>query len=129
MAQPRVRPNLSSEKAARGLYALGDLVDVYDDDKHDGDVVRNPIAAPFVLIRVSGVTKAQVERYLDPETEDVLVGDRVERRVVRRRLFRVRLAGLPASVRQTLARDRYYETTLAALRTFIRNKATNQDEG
>lgn len=129
MAQPRVRPNLSSEKAARGLYALGDLVDVYDDDKHDGDVVRNPIAAPFVLIRVQGVTKAQVERYLEPEAEDRLVDGEVRRVVLRRRRFRIRLADLPAGVRQTLVRDRYYETTLAALRTFIRNKATNQDEG
>ena len=129
MAQARVRPDLSSEKAARGLYGLGDLVDVYDDDKHDGDVVRNPIAPPFVLIRVSGVTKAQVERYLEPEVEDRLVDGEVRRVVLRRRRFRIRVADLPTRVRQTLARDRYYETTLTALRTFIRNKVTNQDEG
>jgi hypothetical protein len=129
MAQTRSRPDLTPEVATRTLYVVGDLIDVYEDDRHDGDLVVNPIMPPFVLIKVTGVTKAQVERYLDPDVEETLVNGEVQRTVLRRRRFRLRVEDLPAGVRQTLTQDRYYETTLAAIRSFIRDKVTGLDEG
>ena len=117
-------------KDQRGSYKRGDIVDVYEDDRHDGDLVRNPIAPPFVLIRVNGVTAAQVRAYIEPQVTERIDPDQgFVREVVRRRLFRLRVDDLPLTVRQALVRDRYYETNAATVRRFIRNKVTNQDVG
>ena len=110
-----------SEKEQRGCYKRGDIVAVYDDDKHDGDLVANPIQPPFVLIRVTGVTAAQVQQYIQPERD-------AQMRPVRRRLFRIRVDDLPAGVIAQLQANRYFETTAAAVRQFIRNKVTGLDE-
>lgn len=128
MAETRIRPDLSTERATRGLYAYGDLVDVYEDRQHDGDLDRNPIAGPFVLFRVSDATKADVQRYIESETEERVVNSRVERVTVRRRQFRVRLSDLPARMRQELTERRYLDTTLADLRPYLFDKATGRNE-
>ena len=108
------------EKDARGCYKTGDIVAVHEDTAHDGNLERNPVQAPWVLIKVAGITKAQAERVLEPETESNVP----DARRITRRKFRLNPADLPAGVRQTIARDRYYETTLAQVRNFIRNKRT-----
>lgn len=110
----------NAEKDARGCYKRGDIVAVHEDSAHDGDLVRNPVSAPWVLIKVAGITKAQAERVLEPDMER----DEADGRRLTRRKFRLNPADLPAGVRQTIARDRYYETTLAQVRNFIRNKRT-----
>lgn len=112
--------NADPVKDARGCYKRGDIVAVHEDSAHDGDIVRNPVQAPWVLIKVAGITKAQAERVLEPDTER----DEADARRLTRRKFRLNPADLPAGVRQTIARDRYYETTLAQVRNFIRNKRT-----
>lgn len=117
-------------KDQRGCYKRGDIVDVYEDDKHDGDLVRNPITPPFVLIRVNGVTADQVRAYTEPEVTERIDPERgFIRETVRRRLFRLRVDDLPPAVRQALVRDRYYETDAATVRRFLRNKVTHQDVG
>lgn len=110
----------NAEKDARGCYKRGDIVAVHEDSAHDGDLVRNPISAPWVLIKIAGVTKAQVERAIEPEFD----ADGQDAKIITRRKFRLNPADLPAGVRQTIARDRYYETTLAQVRNFIKNKRT-----
>lgn len=112
--------HVDPEKDARGCYKTGDIVAVHDDSAHDGDLVRNPVQAPWVLIKVAGVTKAQVERAIEPEFD----ADGQDAKIITRRKFRLNPADLPAGVRQTIARDRYYETTLAQVRNFIKNKRT-----
>jgi hypothetical protein len=114
--------HVDSVKDQRGCYKRGDIVAVYDDDKHDGDLVANPIQPPFVLIRVTGVTADQVRQYVAQELD-------AQSLPVRRRLFRLRVDDLPAGVIAQLQANRYYETTAAIARQFIRNKVTNLDEG
>lgn len=95
------------------------------------DLAERPITdTTGVLIRVQGPTVNQVRRYLDPETVEELDPEtgQMRPRPVRRRLFRVRVDDLPTSVRAQLVATRYYATTLAAIRTFIRNKVTGIDE-
>lgn len=57
------------EKDARGSYKLGDIVEVLDDSKHNGDLVANPIAPPFYLVRITGVTKEQALKYMESHIE------------------------------------------------------------
>lgn len=103
-------------KDARGCYKLGDIVAVHDDSRYtDGE----PIAPPWYLIRITGVTKAQVVRLLEP-VRDTL--DPQTSRVLRRRRWRVNPADLPPAVRTTLQRDRYLSVTLAQARNYVRDK-------
>ena len=39
-------------KDQRGCYKRGDVVDVYEDDAHNGDLTQNPIMPPFAMVRV-----------------------------------------------------------------------------
>jgi len=49
------------EKEYRGCYKKGYVVEVFEDDKP----YVNPPAHPFVILQVTGVTKAQVENYMN----------------------------------------------------------------
>ena len=40
------------EKDQRGCYKRGDVVEVFEDDAHTGDLVANPIMAPFAMVRI-----------------------------------------------------------------------------
>ena len=108
------------EKDARGCYKTGDIVAVHEDSAHDGNLERNPVQAPWVLIKVAGITKAQAERVLEPERDR----DGLDAKTITRRRFRLNPADLPLAVQRALQRDRYYETTLAQVRNFIKNKRT-----
>ncbi len=107
-------------KDQRGCYNRGDIVAVHEDEAHDGDLVKNPVQAPWYLIRVTGVRKAQVERALEPER----TADAPDARVTRRRKFGLNPADLPPAAQQALQRDRYLSVTLAQARSYIRNKVT-----
>lgn len=108
-------------KDRRGCYKTGDIVEVLDDSKHDGDIVANPIAPPWYLIRVTGVTKEQVLHAMESEFNalDLSV-------VLTRRKFRLALASLPTSIRNRLLRDRFLEVSLAQARNYARNKITGE---
>ena len=115
-------------KDARGCYKLGDIVEVLDDSKHDGDIVANPIAPPFYLVRITGVTKAQAEKYMDRYIDPATVG--MENPVtLRRRKHNVEVNNIPAGVRATLLADRYIEFTWAQVKNYVRNKMTNELAG
>lgn len=134
---------------ARSCYKRGDIVDVYEDSRHDGDLVTNPIASPFVLVRIAGVTVAQAKSYLVPQqnapaTCAFCAGTGVHPApphgqsipcpacdgrgtvivTVRRRLHHVDWDALPTAVKNALRDNRYYETTWAAVRQFVKNKLT-----
>lgn len=120
--------HIDPEKDARGCYKLGDIVEVLDDSKHDGDLVKNPIAPPFYLVRITGVTKAQAEKYMAPYIDPATVGTDSPV-TLRRRLHNVEVASIPLAVRQKLQADRYVEFTWTQVRNFIRNRMTNQTAG
>jgi len=120
------------EKDLRGCYKRGDVVEVFDDVKHDGDLVRNPIMPPFILVRVTDVTKAQLDRLISPQVEDFFDLDgAIRSRLVRRRrhLLEVDAATLPNSIRNQIRDNRYVSVTWAQVRNFLRNKETGATEG
>ena len=50
------------EKDARGCYKLGDIVEVFDDSKP----IASPIAPEWYIVRITDVTKAQVDHFMEP---------------------------------------------------------------
>jgi hypothetical protein len=101
-------------KDAAGCYKRGDIVQVFD----DAETVVRPPAPPFVVVKVAGITKGQAEQYTRGQM------DVDGRTMLRRRLHGLSWADLPAGVRQALIADRYYETTWAAVRAYVKNKLT-----
>lgn len=116
------------EKDARGCYKLGDIVEVLDDSKHDGDLVKNPIAPPFYLVRITGVTKAQAEKYMRPYIQP---GSEMTENPVtlRRRQFNVEVANIPSGIRDQLLTNRYVSVSWSQVRNYIRNRMTGATAG
>lgn len=108
-------------KSARGCYKRGDIVAVHEDSAHDGDLVKNPVVAPWYLIRVTGVSAARLRQAIEPEIDAT---DPEYRRILRRRAWRIEPADLPLAARRALQRDRYLAVTLTQARTYVRNKTT-----
>ena len=123
------RTNPDPVKDVRGCYKRGDIVEVLDDAAHDGDLVANPIAAPFVLVRITGVTKAQIERLMQSQTALELVSGEMRQVVTRRRRYRVDVDDVPAGILDQLRDNRYVSVTWAQVRNYLRNKETNTTEG
>ena len=90
-----------------GCYKRGDIVEVFE----DGKIQDPPEGSPFVLIRVTGITKAQGDKYI-ASTSNL------------RRKFRLHVADLPLAIKQELATNRAVKVTLAQVKPFIRNKVT-----
>jgi hypothetical protein len=137
-------------KDVRGCYKRGDIVEVFEDDKP----VAVPVQPPWAVIKIAGPTKAQAMKYmaehaetqtcvtctgtglLPPLPEFGLPARTCERchgsgqvsvRLTRRR-FRVRWDDLPTIAKDALRDSRYFETTWAASRAYIRDKVTGLDE-
>lgn len=106
-------------KDLRGCYKRGDIVEVFKDDKP----CVLPPAPPFWIVKVSGLTKAQALRFMAPEWSPI-IGPNGERIMVTRRAWRLDMDLVPRTVLNTLAANRYYETTFSAVRTYVRNKLT-----
>ena len=123
------RTNSDPVKDQRGCYKRGDIVEVLDDAKHDGDLVTNPIAPPFVLVRITGVTKAQIERLMESTTALELVSGEMRPVVTRRRRYRVDVDDVPVGILNELRDNRYVSVTWAQVRNYLRNKETNTTEG
>jgi len=115
----------NSTKEQRGCYKLGDIVQVLNEDAHDGNIVRNPIAPPMLLIRVSGITSEAVRHAMKPEY--MAITEAPESIVVTRRLFRFRLEDLPQAAKDKLQTDRYSEVTRVQAKAYLRNKITTLD--
>ena len=106
-------------KDARGCYKLGDIVQVLD----DSHPIASPIAPEWYIVRITDVTKAQVDHFMEPYIDPATVG--TEQPVtLRRRKFNVEVATLPTAFKQKMAKDRYAEVTLAQVRNYIRNRMT-----
>jgi len=110
---------------AAGCYKIGDIVTVNEDTAHDGDIVRNPIAPGCYVMKIVGVTRSQVEKYVQSHVDDTAPRHPT---VLRRRLYRVRVADVPQAIKTVLQRDRYIELTWAQIRGYVRNKVTGLDE-
>ncbi len=115
-------------KEARGCYKRGDIVEILDDSKHDGDLVKNPVMPPWYLVRITGVTKAQALKYMQPYIDPATVGTGWPV-TLRRRQFNVEVSSIPPAIRVKLLADRYVSVSWAQVRNYIRNRMTNETAG
>ncbi len=106
-------------KDEAGCYKRGDIVAVYEDD----EPVIIPPAPPFVFLRLTGLSKAQADRFTESEVDTT---DPLDTFVVRRRRYGIPWNLVPNQVKNALQNQRYYSTSWAAARQYIRNKRTGQ---
>lgn len=100
-------------KDQRGSWKRGMVVSIYD----DGKCVEPPApTSKMAFVHIIGLAKTQAEKYLE-QTED------------RRRLFKIDWTTLPASAKTSLRDTRELTVTLAQVKKYIRNLATNALEG
>lgn len=100
-----------------GCYKLGDIVEIYEDDKP----LIIPPAEPFYLIKIAGITKAQAEKYVYPEVDET---NPIKPTILRRRLYKLSFDLIPNQVKNQIRNNRYYETTWAQVKQYIQNKVT-----
>lgn len=105
------RANPDPTKDAKGCYKSGDVVRVMPGTAHDGNLVANPIAADWWMVRVVGIPQAVAAKY-------------TEGTPTRRRSFGVTYALLPTSIQTTLLTQRYAVIQWVTLRLAMRNKST-----
>ncbi len=117
-------------KDQRGSYKRGHIVQVFEDDTP----CVIPPAPPFVIVKVTGLTKVQAEKYTQPETEVINVPiderhpDGKETITTKRRAFQVLVDNLPANFLAKLKTNRYVEVTFDQVRTYIKNLKTGLTE-
>lgn len=117
----RQNTHWNPEIQLQACYARWDIVEVYDDARHNGNLVLNPVVAPWVLIRVTETTRDQVMRLLDSPVD-------ANGQVLRRRLYRIDVDAMPPPFSNQIAATRYVEISRGQIRNFIRNKITNAIE-
>lgn len=105
------RTNPDPAKDARGCYKAGDVVRVMPGSAHDGNLVANPIAADWWMLRVVGIPQALAVKYAEGDP-------------TRRRSFGVVYTSLPVGVQLALTTQRYAVIQWSTLRLAMRNKST-----
>ncbi len=130
LIRDRDATNPDSIKDQRGCYKRGYIVQVFEDDVK----CVIPPAPPFVIVKVTGLTKVQAEKYTQPETEviDVPIDERhpdgKETITTRRRAFQVLVDNLPVAFLTKLKTQRYVEVTFDQVRNYIKNLKTGLTE-
>ncbi len=117
-------------KNKRGVYQRGDIVVVMPDG-HPWGIEEHPLTTTynppkFFIVKIPGITVAQAQKYLHPETDGVdAEGDPIP---VTRRLWRIRADDVPQWVKNEIQNNGEVTVTWNQIKTFIRNKKTGQDE-
>lgn len=111
----RIHPN--PIKDAIGSYKRGDVVEVFPASKHDGNTTTNPISAPFYILKITGITKAQAEHF-QRGSDDGMGAP------TRKREFMVNIDALPLAVRNALTASRYAAVPWGTLRAQLISKET-----
>jgi len=108
------------DKDAR-CYKRGDIVEVFE----HGKMQTPPVGSPFVLVRVTGITKAQADQYME-EDKEAFITPKLEPDyiMVRRRVYHIDYTLLPLAIINKLRDGRFIEISLLQAKNFIRNKVT-----
>ena len=104
-------------KDATGCYKRGDIVEVFE----DGRLQTPQLGSPFVLINVTGVTKAQADKYMEPRWDSDNVGTR---HAIQRRAYQIDYTILPTAFINKLRDTREATVSLTQVKNYIRNKQT-----
>jgi hypothetical protein len=113
-----------SEKAARKSWRAGDIVLV----KPDGhEWARNELSSPdngraLFVLKIPGVTVAQVEKYLNEWWDDLFLSQQGRRR------FRLVISELPLAIRNQIRDQGFISRTWPQIRGFVEDKLTLQRE-
>ena len=109
------------EKAARGCYKRGMVVQVFEDGT---PCVKEPLP-PFVIVNVPGVSKADAEaKYMAAETKLVTVEKEPVTETVRRRSMALDLAKVSLATASSVDTKRLVTLTTAALPTCEKSLVT-----
>jgi hypothetical protein len=121
MIMDRSRTLPDTTASDRLCYKLGDIVQVFNDDKP----LVIPPAEPFLFIKITGLvlTKAQRQRFADA----YFITENDEERLERKRRFGFRVADIPTAIKNKLLKDRYIEVTKTQVQNYLRNKETGTD--
>jgi hypothetical protein len=106
--------NIRTEKD-QACYKLGDIVEVFDDDKP----CVIPPAEPFYLVKVTGLSRKDALRYIEPQWDDE---DPQRPVMLRRRLYHIPIDLIPKSVKDKIRQDRYIEIPWSQARNYILDK-------
>lgn len=112
-------------------WKQGDVESVLPGSAHDGNLVTNPIVAPWWMLRVVGVPQAIARKYegsVTTSTPDPQDPNVVKHTMTRRRLFGVVFSSLPAAIQTALTSQRYAVIQWSTLRLAMRNKVTGNTE-
>ena len=101
-------------------YQIGDIVEVFPDGKLSDYATAG---GKFYVVRVDGLDYETAKKYQEQWNDET-----GERKMIRRRKFRVRAADLPQSVKNALQSTGVYNTTWSAVKSYIRNLETGVDE-
>lgn len=82
-----------------------------------------PAQGQFVIIKIPGVTVERVQDFISTQTEDDTGADTGD--TFRRRRWQVLVDNLPADVRNTLAADGEYTTSVAQIRNYLKRIRDN----
>jgi hypothetical protein len=98
----------------KGLGKRGDIIEVFDDSVK----CVIPPAPDYIILKVSGITKEQAQKYMQTQIVDGVIE--------RKRLYKMLVdsAALPGSIKTELQNKRYVEIAWNIAHNFIQNKAT-----
>lgn len=102
--------NLNTAKDS-ACYKLGDIVEVFEDDKP----CVIPPAEPFYIVKVSGLKKADALKYMEPQRDE-------NGAMIQRRLYHIPIELLPKAIKEEIKEKRYYETTWEKVRGYVLDK-------
>ena len=108
------------EKDRRGCYKIGYIVCVMPDGHEWGAKEALP---NFVKIKIPGLSHEVVRELIDPQDEDNAGNPVTEQDgapgIYRRRRWRIRVADIPAQIRQTLLTTGEVTVTRAQIRNYV----------
>lgn len=107
---------------------IGDVVKVYEDGE-----VKGVISSPRLgVVRIPGLTVAECLKYEDPQLGTTRTPAEIiehhGRGWVAHRLYKVRIADLPAAVKSELNTKKDVTATKSTIFKCLRNKETGKDE-
>lgn len=104
-----------------GRCSMNDVAEVFDDCN-----VNLPPARPYMIIKVAGLTRTDVVRWIDAHVDNTDPENPV---ILMRRLYMFDTAKLTTQQRNAFLANRYIELTLQQARKCVKNKVTGVYEG
>ena len=107
-------------------YQIGDIVQVFPDGKLSDYANAD---GKFYVIRVVGLDFRTALKYQEQYNEEYIdTENKTQTRMLKRRIFSIRIQDLPTTVENKLKTTYVYNTTWTTIKNYIHNKITNTNE-